>query len=186
MHKKIETENLILHACDRETLKQAISGNQHLAKHLHVVVPDLWTEFGSRALKYALEKLNFGESEQGWWTYLPIHKNDNKLIGSCGYKGKPNTDGIVEISYEISSAYRNRGLGTELAKALVAHAFVSADVNSVQAHTLGEVNASNKILTKCGFQKMEEINEQGNGLLWKWEIKNKINHGRYSLSKDHK
>jgi RimJ/RimL family protein N-acetyltransferase len=173
MYNQLETENLILIACDRDTLEHAISGNQQLAKHLNIVVPDKWTEFGSRSLKYSLTKLTSEESEQGWWTYFPIHKGDNKLIGSCGYKGKPNSNGIVEIGYEIATEYRNRGLATEVVKALMTNAFSSTQVSSVQAHTLGEINASTRVLTKCGFQKMEEIKDTDNGLLWKWEIKNK-------------
>lgn len=121
--------------------------------------------------RYALDKLKSGEREFGWWTYLPIHKAENKLIGSCGYKGQPNEDGEVEIGYEIKSEYRNKGLATELAKALVENAFNFDTVNSVQAHTLGEVNASTKVLSKCGFQKTDEIEDKENGAIWKWELK---------------
>jgi len=134
-------------------------------------VPDNWTEFGSQALNYAMEKLKSGDSEFGWWTYLPIHKGENKLIGSSGYKGNPNENGEVEIGYEIKSEYRNKGLATELVKVLVQNAFNFETVNTVQAHTLGEVNRSTKILSKSGFQMTNEIENKENGTLWKWELK---------------
>lgn len=158
MNKKIETENLTLIACDKQTLEYALAGNRLLSDHINVTVPDNWTEFGARALKYSLDKLKSGKSEFGWWTYLPIHKADNKLIGSCGYKGQPNENGEVEIGYEIKTEYRDKGLATELAKALVENAFNFETVNSVQAHTLGEINASTKVLSKCGFQRPRRIN----------------------------
>ena len=167
---KIETQNLILIACDVQTLEIAIAGNQQLSQHIKATVPDNWTEFGSRALKYALDKLKSGEDESGWWTYFPIHKSDNKLIGSCGYKGKPNENGEVEIGYEISNTYRNKGLATEISKALVDNAFNFESVKSIQAHTLGEINPSTKVLLKSGFKKIDDIQDKENGTLWKWGI----------------
>jgi [ribosomal protein S5]-alanine N-acetyltransferase len=171
MSIKIETPNLILLACDQQILEYALEGNQQLSRHINTIVPDNWTEFGSRALKYSLDKLKSSKDEKGWWSYLPIHKADNKLIGLCGYKGQPNEKGQVEIGYEIISEYRNKGLATELAKALVENAFNFKTVNSVQAHTLGEINASNKVLSNCGFQKTDEIDGKELGTLWKWELK---------------
>ncbi len=154
-------------------LEQALAGNEALASYLKVKVPAQWTEFGATALSYALEKLKESDAAKNWWTYFPIHKQDNSLIGTCGYKGPPNDDGEVEIGYEIAELYRNKGLATELTKALVDYAFRLADLTSVQAHTLGEVNASTKVLTKCGFQKTEVIEDDENGTIWKWEIKRK-------------
>ena len=170
MNRKIETLHLVLMACDQQTLEYAIQGNQQLSKHINAIVPDDWTVFGSRALKYSLDKLNSSQDEKGWWSYFPIHKAHNKLIGLCGYKGKPNNKGQVEIGYEIKTEYRNKGLATEIAKALVQNAFDFDIINSVQAHTLGEVNASTKVLSNCGFQKIDEIDGKDLGTLWKWEL----------------
>jgi RimJ/RimL family protein N-acetyltransferase len=136
-----------------------------------VTVPDNWTEFGVGALQYSLDKLSLSEREQGWWTYFPIHKTDNTLIGSGGYKGKPTEQGIVEIGYEISPDYRNKGLATEMTRALIDNAFSLKQVTAIMAHTLGQVNASTRILTKCGFEKTEEINDPDDGMIWKWELK---------------
>ena len=173
MSKKIETKNLTLIACDKKTLEYAIEGNNKLSEYLNVIVPENWTEFGSRALKYSLEKLKSSESELDWWSYLPIHKVDNKLIGLCGYKGQPNETGEVEIGYEIKTEYRNKGLATELAKSLINNAFVFETVKVVKAHTLAEINASTKVLLKLGFEKTDEIHNTENGTIWKWELKRK-------------
>jgi [ribosomal protein S5]-alanine N-acetyltransferase len=170
MQTIIDAGPLELIACDASTLEIAISGNEALAAHLGVSVPDNWTEFGVPALQYALDKIISSEEEKNWWTYFPIHKRDNKLAGSCGYKGKP-VDGIVEIGYEIAPEYRNKGLATELANALVKNAFSFPDVHAVTAHTLGEENASTKVLSKCGFEIVEEITDPDHGLVWKWEVR---------------
>lgn len=166
----IETENLQLIACDADILKTAISGNAQLAEKLGVIVLDNWTEFGVEALQYSHDKLMAHEAEKGWWTYFPIYKPDNRLIGSGGYQGKPSA-GIVEIGYEISPEFRNRGLATEMTQGLVAHAFKDDAVHTVIAHTLGEENPSTKVLAKCGFVKTKDINHPEEGLIWKWELK---------------
>jgi [ribosomal protein S5]-alanine N-acetyltransferase len=168
--KRIETANLILLSCDPEILRSAIEGDEHLGKQLGIIVLNNWTEFGTAALAYSLDKLDAADNQAGWWTWFPIHRQDNTLIGSGGYKGKP-VDGIVEIGYEIAPAYRNKGLATELANALLANAFTFEDVHTVVAHTLGEENASTGVLKKCGFKKRGEINDPDDGLIWKWELK---------------
>lgn len=169
----IETKNLKLIPCDTEILKSAIQGNEFIAAKLNVTVPDNWTVFGVGALEYSLERLIESEDEKNWWTYFPIHKQDNILIGSGGYKGKPTTDGIVELGYEISPNYRNRGLATEMTKGLIENAFKNDMVKSIIAHTLGQENPSTKVLTKCGFDKIEELNDSDEGIIWKWELKRK-------------
>jgi ribosomal-protein-alanine N-acetyltransferase len=166
----IETTHLKLIRCDTDILKSAIAGNDMLSKKLNVTVPDDWTEFGVRALKYSLDKLTEGGEESNWWTYFPVYRQDNKLIGSGGYKGKPAADGTVEIGYEIAPAYRNRGLATEMAKGLIENAFRDERVKTVIAHTLARENPSTKVLQKCGFEKVKEIDDPGEGKIWKWEL----------------
>jgi RimJ/RimL family protein N-acetyltransferase len=167
----IETENLKIISCDTETLIAAIQGNEILAKKINSTIDENWTEFGAAALQYSLERLAESEEEQNWWTFFPIYKPHNKLIGSGGYKGKPTKTGTVEIGYEIAPDYRNQGLATEMTKGLIENAFNVERVNSIIAHTLGHDNASTKVLQKCGFEKVQEFNDPDDGPIWKWELK---------------
>ena len=166
----IETKQLKIISCDTEILSSAIEGNVMLAKKMNVTIPVDWTEFGKDALLYSLQKLAESEEEKNWWTYFPIFKEENKLIGSGGYKGKPSKDGIVEIGYEIAPTYRNRGLATEMTQGLVANAFKYEKVRSVIAHTLGHENPSTKVLQKNGFKRTKEFRDQYDNLIWKWEL----------------
>ncbi len=167
----IETRNLKLISGDTDILKSAIEGNAILAKRINATVQDNWTEFGVDALQYSLNKLTESEKEKDWWTYFPIHKYDNILIGCGGYKGKPTNDGIVEVGYEIAPNYRNRGFATEMAKGLIENALNDGRVKSIIAHTLGQNNPSTSVLQKCGFEKVEELNDPDEGTIWKWELK---------------
>jgi RimJ/RimL family protein N-acetyltransferase len=39
------------------------------------------------------------------------------------------------------------------------------------AQTLPERNASNRVLEKCGFQQVAEIDHPEDGKVWEWEMK---------------
>ena len=73
--------------------------------------------------------------------------------------------------YEIAPAYRNRGLATEMTKGLIENALKDERVTSIIAHTLGQPTPSTKVLQKCGFEKVDELNDPDEGLIWKWELK---------------
>lgn len=105
-----------------------------------------------------------------WWNYLIVHRQDVRVIGTCGYKGTPSFLGEVEIGYEIAEAYQGRGLATEAARALVEHGFGHEAVKSILAHTLAEKNASNHLLQKLGFQFIDEHIDIEDGKIWEWRL----------------
>lgn len=114
--------------------------------------------------------LSENPEESLWWTYLIVHKQDIRLIGTCGYKGAPSIDGEVEIGYEIADAYQNRGLATEAARALCQLAFAQSGVETVIAQTLAEENASVHVLRKLGFQFVCAKVDIEDGEIWEWKI----------------
>ena len=80
---------------------------------------------------------------------------------------------MVEIGYEVAESYQNQGLATEMAQALIDHAFQDERVQVVQAHTLAEENASVKVLRRCGMQFMETGFDPDEGEVWRWEVRRK-------------
>jgi RimJ/RimL family protein N-acetyltransferase len=169
----IQSKNLNLLGGTKSILEAALNGEEDLSKVLGVLISENWTEFGTEPLQWALNMFLSDENEQNWLSYFPIHKKDHKLIGFGGYKGKPSDVGVVEIGYEITPAYRNRGFAKEFAKALIDYAFQNNEVQSVIAHTLAFENPSTSVLKKCGFVKVEEIEDPEDGQIWKWELKKK-------------
>ena len=101
-----------------------------------------------------------------------VHVASGTVIGAGGFKGPPGVDGVVEIAYGVVPDYQGKGYATEAAQALVAYAFSSGRVRVVRAHTLPEPNASTRVLTKCGFQRVGEVIDPEDGLVWRWEKHN--------------
>jgi RimJ/RimL family protein N-acetyltransferase len=92
------------------------------------------------------------------------------VIGTCGFKGPPDSDGMVEIAYGIAPEHQNQGYATEAAAELVRFALGSAQVRVVRAHTLEEAGASARVLEKCSFRLNGQVMEPDDGLVWRWEI----------------
>lgn len=98
-----------------------------------------------------------------------VHLASNSVIGAGGFTGAPDADGEVELAYGIVPSYEGQGYGTEAAEALLAYAIDSGQVKVVRAHTLPQLNASARILTKCGFQRAGEAQDHFAGTVWRWE-----------------
>jgi RimJ/RimL family protein N-acetyltransferase len=101
--------------------------------------------------------------------FAVVHRASGTAIGTCGYKGPPDPDGVVEISYGIDPDHRGKGYATETAAGLVTYAFGDSRVREVRAHTFEKANASTRVLTKCGFRCIGEVIDPEDGLVWRWE-----------------
>src|SRR5687768_10534506 len=114
----IQTSRLQLLPCTLKYFEAALHGNEALAQILGADVPEQWTEFPEMVL-VAYDKLRNDPALLGWFFYLAIHRADNRLIGTGGFKGRPDANGVVEIGYEVSAAYREQGYATEMAETLI-------------------------------------------------------------------
>lgn len=102
----------------------------------------------------------------GFWV---TERNGREVVGSAGFKGPPDADGVVEIAYGVAPSREGRGYATEAAGALLRFAADDDRVRLVRAHTLPEANASTRVLTKCGFVRIGEVIDPEDGLVWRWE-----------------
>ncbi len=152
----IETRNLTLVLQTPEETRELIDG----------MTPSEKAEFSADWLTL----VDSATSADPWiHGFALIQRADNAVVGSCGFKGPPNANGAVEISYGVDPDYRGNGYATEAAQALVTYAFKNSKVHVVRAHTLPEVNASTRVLIKCGFKQVGEVIDPDDGLVWRWE-----------------
>lgn len=166
--------------CTEDILKLLLQGDTYLANSLNLNIPKEWNESGNEIFQYSLDQLEEEPNSEKWLSYLPVEIETRTLLGSCGYKGLPNTNGIVEIGYEVAKDYRNKGFATEFVEILVNNAFEYYEVIEIQAHTLAQENASVQVLKKCRFQFVKEQKDKDDVLNWKWRLK-KDNHSQQSI-----
>ena len=97
------------------------------------------------------------------------------VVGSAGFKGPPDADGIVEVAYGVAPAYQGRGYAQEAARALTAFALGVDEVRCVRAHTRSDNVASARVLIKCGFTSVGEVLDPEDGLVLRWELRAGVN-----------
>ena len=100
--------------------------------------------------------------------FKAVHRESGVGVGTGGFKGPP-ADGMVEIAYGVDTDYRGKGYATEIAAALVSYALAFAEVDVVRAHTLPDAKASQRVLSKCRFQRVGEVTDPDDGLVWRFE-----------------
>jgi len=101
--------------------------------------------------------------------FTAVERATGSAVGSCGFKGPPDADGVVEVAYGTDPSHRGRGYATEAAQALAALAFASGRVRLVRAHTKPDNGASARVLAKCGFRRVGEVVDPEDGPVCRWE-----------------
>jgi RimJ/RimL family protein N-acetyltransferase len=116
------------------------------------------------------EQLRTATSADPWvFGFAVVDRECGLVIGSAGFKGAPDDDGMVEIGYGIVPAFEGKGYATEAASALISFASSDPRVRIIRAHTLAEPNASTRVLAKNDFAKVGEVVDPEDGLVWRWE-----------------
>ena len=100
--------------------------------------------------------------------FFVVHRERRCVIGSAGFKGAPDDDGVVEIAYGVVPSYEGQGYATEAAAALVTYAF-DQGARVLRAHTLPVANASGRVLLKNGFHHVGPVVDPEDGPVWRWE-----------------
>jgi len=168
----IETENLILaphlprhlRALFRSERDFETTAGLRVADGIHRQMLEASVDFKDRVE-------NAKQPDPWHFGFAIIHKIDNRLIGTCGFPGPPDSNGVAEIAYGIAPAYQGRGYATEAAKALIQFATNDPRVRIICAHTLAEENASTSVLKKCGLKKVGDAVDSENNLpVWRWEM----------------
>jgi ribosomal-protein-alanine N-acetyltransferase len=88
----------------------------------------------------------------GWYARAILRKEDEVVIGHCGFHGNPEDYGRAEVGYTILAPYRRRGYAVEAVRGLVDWAKVQgtrvvfAAVSSDNISSLG-------VVAKLGFRQ---------------------------------
>ncbi|MFW0718038.1 GNAT family N-acetyltransferase [Pedobacter sp. N23S346] len=86
---------------------------------------------------------------------------NSNFIGNCLLRPFVEIPGQMEIGYSLDKSYWGRGIGTEVAKALICYGFAKTDSNEIVALTDIRNRGSQKVLQNSGFEQLENILRKG-------------------------
>lgn len=165
----IETERLILRPLTYEQLLKYSNLDGSLERELKLeksprsISPEL-----REALDYGIMP-NVADEQQNYlfstlWTI--ILKETNKMVGDLCFKGEPNIDGEIEISYGTHFEFRRKGYMAEAVSEMLKWAKMQSNVMKVLANTEKSNLSSQRVLRNNGFSQIVEAD----GIIY-WEIR---------------
>lgn len=126
-----------------------------LCAGLKCLLPPSWPpQFNDRETRDWFRREMLNDPEMANWLsyYVSVSTGDGRiLVGTAGYKGKPNSQRVVEIGYTIIPEFQRQGIATTAAKLLISHAVASGHVEKIIAETLPSLTGSKAVLRNCGF-----------------------------------
>ncbi len=98
------------------------------------------------------------DSDHNRWVI--IRKEDNGVIGTCGYHYWDKKNNIAEVGYDLDKNYWGKGYMTEAMKAVLNHGFRKLNLNRVQAFVYVGNDKSCNLLRRLGFKSEGIIREK--------------------------
>ncbi|MCK4355731.1 GNAT family N-acetyltransferase [Candidatus Bipolaricaulota bacterium] len=164
--KSLITPRLTLIPATAALVQAEVGPQDLLSQALGVKVPENWPpELLVDVLPFFLEQLKRDTALVGWLSWYCVLRREATeealLIGSGGFKGKPQPDGTIEIGYSILPQYQGRSYATEAVAGLLAWAFSYSEVTRAIAETSSGNRASIRVLAKLGFDYTGQGSEAG-------------------------
>ncbi|UOQ43161.1 GNAT family N-acetyltransferase [Halobacillus salinarum] len=126
-----------------------------------------WPHHGLKALLpiYA-ENLEEDEDQFGFGPWVMIDNGREHVIGDIGFKGRPDSEGTLEIGYHVVVSERNQGYASEAVAKMCDWAFSNREVKGVEAQCDKNNIPSQKVLINNGFN---HTGREGDVFLFKKE-----------------
>ena len=125
-----------------------------------------------------IEMLHKQYKENGIGRFATILKETGEFIGWTGIKfvndhiENGNTN-FFDYGYRLNEKHWNKRYASEATKIWLDYAFNEMNINEMNAYTHSENGASNHILSKSGFQFIEDYPDKDD-IIWKWwQLENK-------------
>jgi RimJ/RimL family protein N-acetyltransferase len=147
----VETSRLRLVAANASLLHLELEDRGRLYSTLDVDSPAEWPPplNDDASCRYFLRTLEQDISSAGWACWYVIEK-PHTLAGNCGFKGKPDAAGTVEVGYSIIPSLQRQGLASDAVAALLAWCG-QRGAKKVIAETFSDLISSIRVMQKNGL-----------------------------------
>ncbi|HEX2235026.1 MAG TPA: GNAT family N-acetyltransferase [Actinomycetota bacterium] len=163
---RVTTARLVLVPVTAAVARLALRDRGALAAAVGRSIGGEWPPEDLRdALAVHAGELERDRGARGWGVWMALLGAGGPLVGSAGFKGRPDRTGTVEIGYGIEAPFRRRGLATEAVTGLLRWAWERG-----AARVVAECDPSNAasigVLRRVG---MRRIGVRAG--MWWWEVR---------------
>lgn len=120
-------------------------------------------------IEWFRDQLRADSGIKPWLFRWMISRPDRSVIGSLGFAGPPDADGVVVMGYSVYPQFERRGYASEAASALIEWALTQPGVRTVRATIKPDNVASRRVATHAGLVLAGQTHSDEEGLLDVWE-----------------
>lgn len=159
---RLFTGRLELIAATPSLARAAATSAEALAHALGCEVARGWPPEGmkDRQREWA-EKLERDPTLVGWSAWYIVQVTPPLVVGSIGFAGRPDGDGVVECGYSLMPKLQRKGYATEALGGLIDWAFSHPEVRRIRAEAHRALAASIRVLEKNGLSHVGDGDEPG-------------------------
>lgn len=114
-----------------------------------------------QAFQFLQENIEYYNDFPLYGRWALIEKSNQEFIGSFMIRPSTAVTNEIELGYAMFKNYWGKGYATESVKGGLDIAFRQLKLPSIIAITQTENISSQKVLLKCGFTQLENINDNG-------------------------
>lgn len=147
--RSIETPRLLLRRINKNDAEDMYeySRLEEVTRYL------LWKPFTSLDVSKAyISTLGRSYKVGKFFDFAVVVKDENKMIGTCGFTKISEKDGAAEIGFVLNPAYHNKGYGYEAALEVMRLGFIDFGFNRIEARCMSGNDASRALMSKLGMQ----------------------------------
>ncbi|WP_323741899.1 GNAT family N-acetyltransferase [Salinibacillus xinjiangensis] len=150
----ITTDRLKLITFTVDMMCASLQGKEAFEKISNYYVDDEYPmEDYKQLLPYKIDRFQQFPEEMEWEGII-IHRDSQTIMGDMGFKGGPNSEGVMDLGYSIVTSYQGKGYATEMAKAMVEWGLRQPRVNRITASCDESNLPSIRVLEKAGFKRV--------------------------------
>lgn len=146
----LSTENLILRPIIEKDVAAlyTLFSSEDVMRFMDVEIFTSMSE-AAQMVTFFREKMSSGEGMR--WAIC--YKDDDELIGTCGFHHISRSNYKCEIGYDLIPAFWGKGIMTTAIHCLLKHGFEGLQLNRIEA-IVDPINTNSyKLLDRIGFQR---------------------------------
>jgi ribosomal-protein-alanine N-acetyltransferase len=157
----IKTSRLLLEPFTYQLMLAAVESAAKFSRQSGFAVADDWPNPDLKdALPFIAAAVGKNSALEEWSRLLVLPGKHARsgvplVIGEAGFKGLPDSAGVVEIGYGVATSHRARGYASEAVSALCVWAFQHKHVTRIRAECLPTNAGSIGVLRRTGFRETD-------------------------------